>query len=92
MKNEYSVVYNPWVYESIIRTASEIIWSDISDVGYANVVFSNTDSIGIIGRDVLPIEDLISHFNSMRTYVHYKLENHFTRVKFINVNKYAGIT
>lgn len=91
MKNEYSAVYNPYIYNCIIRTASEIIWQDIKIIGENNVIFSNTDSIGFIVQPGLEIDELLDALNGRYTHIKYKIENHFSRVKFINVNKYVGI-
>lgn len=92
MKNEHSALYEPYIHDQIIRTASEIIKQDIKIIGESNVMFSNTDSIGFTVESGLEIDDLLDTLNDRWTYIKYKIENHFSCVKFINVNKYIGIT
>lgn len=90
MNNEHSVLYNPHIYNEIIKLGRDLINKDIEIIGEQNVVFSNTDSIGFIS-DTICIESLIEDLNSRYTFLKYKIENQFSSVKFINVNKYIGL-
>ena len=92
LNNEHSAIYNPDAYEQIVRTGSEIISQDMQKI--RDCVFSNTDSIGFCtsqAADSSLINTILNDLN-IRNHLRYELEYDFSVVRFVNVNRYAGIT